>query len=112
MGIRNFAAISIGEQTGVRVASVAAAGKVAIPTMEGGVAPKFVHVCAVGGTSTNIISVSPTQDTNGAIATGIPLSPLNPAGMILNVHGFTHIGYEDNGGGENTDLYIYPLEDF
>jgi hypothetical protein len=113
MGNRNFPVISIGEQTGTREATVGAAGKIAIPTMESGTKPKFLYCVAIGGTSTNIITISPTQDTNGAEATGLALTPANPVGVILNVHGFTHIGFDEVTGGDGTtDLYLYPLEDF
>jgi hypothetical protein len=110
MGGLNFAAIRVGDGTGTHQTNVAAAGKIAIPTMEGGGAPKYVYVAALGGTDTNVISVSPTQDTNGAIASGFPLSPIGPP-VILNVHGYSHIGYEDSGAGDSA-IHLVPLEDF
>jgi hypothetical protein len=39
------------------------------------------------------------------------LSPANPIELILNVHGYSHIGTAATGA-EDTELYLYPLEDF
>jgi hypothetical protein len=111
MGKLNFPVISIGDKTGTVELNVAAAGKIAIPTMENGALPKFVHVVLMGATG-QLVAVCPTVDANGAAATGLPLSTDNPEGIILNVHGFSHIGFEDIAGAGTSDLYLYPLEDF
>jgi hypothetical protein len=109
MGIRNFPCISPGDKLGVNQ-SVAAAGQKAIPVMGNGALPKFLYVLATGPAG-GLMSVSPTIGANGAFATGLPLFFDNPIGVILNVHGFTHIGYEDDGATVGT-LWLTPLEDF
>ena len=112
MGKLNFPVIHIGVANGTATAAISAAGKIAIPTMESGALPKFLRIVAMGPTAETLVSVSPTQDANGSFATGLPLNTSRPEGIILNVHGFSHIGYEDDGGAGDAKLYLYPLEDF
>jgi hypothetical protein len=112
MGIRNFEVISIAPGTGSQTANVSTtASKVAIPTMENGDLPKFLYCIAMEGTAGNAVFIMPTNDTNGDSVTGFPLFVDNPIGIIINVHGYSHIGTDATGGSDST-LYLYPLEDF
>lgn len=110
MGRLNFPALQLGNNKGVVEEGVfAAPGVVAIPKMENGQYPKFLYLATVLGTSRAWVTVTPTLGGNGAIATGLPLVTGN-AGIILNVHGYTHIGTE--GSTADCNLHLYPLEDF
>ena len=112
MGKLNFPVISIGELTGSVTASVSlTAAAVVIPTMANGTLPKFLYCIAVGGTAGNYVVISPTTGAVGDETTGIPLVIDNPIGIILNVHGFSHIGTEAVGTADS-DLHLIPLEDF
>lgn len=112
MGIRNFPVISIGSETASQQLLVAAPGNIAIPTMKNGSLPKFLHCSAHTGASSNVITVSPeTAATDGDNTTGFPLAVLGNNSVILNVHGFSFIGFDEIGDGTST-LQLYPLEDF
>jgi hypothetical protein len=112
MGIRNFPYITIGTGNGLITSSISlTASKIAIPAMSNLTLPKFLHCIALGGTAGNLVFIMPTNDTVGSAATGMVLSPDNPRSVILNVHGFSHIG-TDATGTADSDLYLYPLEDF
>lgn len=112
MGIRNFDVISIGTD-GSTVQTVAAPGSVAIPTMLGGVLPKYLHIKAIlGATVADYISVTPDiAANNGAFATGFVLSSFYGDEIILNVHGYDFIGYAEVGAA-GSSLQLTPLEDF
>ena len=112
MGIRNFPYITIGVQQGTTTAAIAAAGNAAIPPMTNGTLPKFLALTVVDGAVGDWIVVSPqVAATNGTLATGFAMNAVVDNTIILNVHGFSHIGYED-GVGAVCLLNLYPLEDF
>jgi hypothetical protein len=112
MGIRNFPLISIGVEQGVTTAAIAAPGNIAIPTMTNGDSPKFLALTVVDGVAGDWIVVSPqVAATNGVLATGFAMNAISGNTIILNVHGFSHIGFED-GAGVVCQLNLYPLEDF
>lgn len=114
MGIRNFPVITLGTDTGV-VEAVAAAGNVAIPNTQGGGGPKYLHIKAYGpSTATADEQITVTPDiaaNNGAFATGYLLYPHLGDEVILNVHGCTHIGY-DEVGDASCSIKLTPLEDY
>jgi hypothetical protein len=110
MGSLNFPVISIGDKRGNRIQGVSVdPDRVAIPTMANGDLPKFLYVVITAGGAGEYVTVSPTLDADGSIDTGIPLNT-EGGGIILNVHGFTHIGTEASDVNQNISLY--PLEDF
>jgi hypothetical protein len=81
--------------------------------MSNGALPKFLSLTVVDGAVGDWIVVSPqVAATNGAVATGFAMTTTgNSSSIILNVHGFSFIGYED-GAGAVCLLRLYPLEDF
>lgn len=112
MGKRDFEYISIGVEQGVTTGVIAAAGNIAIPTMSNGSLPKFLALVLVDGALGDWIVISPqVAATNGALATGFAMNAVVNNRLILNVHGFSHIGFED-GVGAVCLLNLYPLEDF
>jgi hypothetical protein len=111
MGIRNFEVISIAPALGSITTIANAAAKIAIPPMLNTDLPKFLRCLVAGGNAANLIYIMPTDDAVGSATTGLMLSPANPIELILNVHGYSHIGTAATGA-EDTELYLYPLEDF
>jgi hypothetical protein len=112
MSIDNFHVISIGTDQGDQELTISAPGWIAIPTMSSGIAPKFLHISIHSGTVTNVITVTPDIDeNNGSNLTGFALCQNGFAAVILNVHGFSHIGFDEIGDG-TSGLQLYPLEDF
>ena len=112
MGLQNFPVLSIAPDNAVQTLAVAAPGNVAIPTMENGVLPKYVYIVAYGGVATDVMFVTPkTSASDGASATGFPLPIQSNSGIILNVTGYSHIGFDDISGG-SADFTIVALEDF
>ena len=108
MGLQNFPVLAIATDNGTQTTGVSGAGNIAIPTMEGGTKPKYVYIASYSATVTDVIYVSPQLSaTNGAAATGFPLPVQSGNAIILNVTGYSHIGYDGNG-----DFTVYPLEDF
>ena len=114
MGIRNFPVITIGTDTSL-VQAVATAGNVAIPNTEGGSGPKYLHIKAYGPSTATLddqITVTPdVAANNGAFATGFLLFPSRGDEIILNVHGYTHIGF-DEVGAATSSIKLTPLEDY
>lgn len=79
----------------------------------GGVMPKFVLIATARGVVGDAITVSPqVGDVDGASSSGIPLVNGASNRIILNVHGYTHIGFDNVGANVNNDLFIIPLADF
>lgn len=112
MGLQNFPVLSIAPDNAVQTLNVSAVGNVAIPTMERGTLPKYVYICAYGGLATDVVFVTPkTSAADGASATGFPLPIQSNSGVILNVSGYSHIGF-DRTGGNTADFTIVALEDF
>ena len=110
MGIRNFPVVTIADLEGKFVSPAdATPAATTIPTMQSGVAPKFVHIAVQLGTPFDYVVITPSYGGNGDATLGLPLVTGND-GINLNVQGFSHIGYEAVGAGMR--LYIYPLEDF
>jgi hypothetical protein len=113
MGIRNFPVITIGTDTSLTVANISASGSVAIPTTHGGVGPKYLYIHSYGGTdNTAYISFTPDVAANtGTFATGFVMWAFEKGEtIILNVHGYSHIGYDFLG--TNPDFQLTPLEDY
>ena len=117
MGIRNFPVITIGENTGGQSVIVATNGQInlsAIPTQGGGI-PKYVYCVCAGGTSTNIIVISPGY-TGGSITVAEvdnawPLHADGSDPIILDMHGYFRISFRAYIG-TNSFLHCIPLEDF
>ena len=110
MGIRNFQAFSISPLEGFFVSPTdATPAAVALPTMANGEKPKFVYIAVMNGTPFDYVVITPSHGGDGDNTLGLPLVTGNE-GITLNVHGFSHIGYEAVGVGMR--LYVYPLEDF
>jgi hypothetical protein len=112
MGHQNFHVLSVAYDTGVQTASVTGTGSVAIPTMLNGVKPKYVVIGSYGLTQTDVVFISPQHSaTAAAAATGFPLPVSSGNRVILNVIGYSHIGY-DATGATGVSFNIVPLEDF
>ncbi len=112
MGIRNFPVITVGTDTSTHQ-SVSGAGAVSIPNLQSGENPKFLRIKAYGGDAVeDFVSVTPDIAANsGVFATGMVLSLFYGDVVILNVHGYSHIGFDIQGTGGGT-IDLAPLEDF
>jgi hypothetical protein len=113
VGIRNFPVITLGVQRGVTTGVIAAAGNIAIPTMSNSALPKYLALTLVDGAIGDWVVISPQPTAiNGVAATGFAMNAqLGNQTLILNVHGFGFIGFEDVVGAL-CKLNLYPLEDF
>jgi hypothetical protein len=112
MGIRNFKTISIAPGT---VGTVTGIGAPLIPTLPNGDRPKFLWVHVSPGTASgNVIFVTPNATAAGGSAvTGFAIYADNNRGIILNVHGYSHLGYQKSAGSDSSSrINLIPLEDF
>jgi hypothetical protein len=113
MGRYNFPFISIAPNNGYREA-MSGGGVVNFLTeapMSNGKRPKFAYVVCGEGTSTNIPTINLTQSGLGATADDLPMPVAKPRPIILNVHGYFRVAYENVGAGDSF-IWVYPLEDF
>lgn len=110
MGKSNFRYITL-DPLRATGATIAAAGIASVPTLTNGSKPKYLRCNINGAVPGNAIFVTPkTLAENGTAATGFPLSHRGAASVILNVWGYSHIGFDVQGGGSNISLV--PLADF
>ena len=114
MSIDNFHVISIGTHTSTSSGLITGSSSMAIPTMENTSLPKFVHIRAFGGAAGDLISVAPdTSAAGGTFANGFVMSGINSDEIILNVHGYSHIVFDEIAAGAGgTSIQVTPLEDF
>ncbi len=111
MGKLNFPVISIAPATGSTTTISSSGTAVAIPPMSNGDLPKYVFCVATGGTAGAFVTMEPkTSAVIGAIGTGLPLVTDSGIPVILNVHGYSHIGCDSTVS--DIELRLYPLEDF
>lgn len=87
-------------------------GNAAIPLLLNGKRPKYLRVSVFLGDVSNVLFVTPKNNiTPGSAATGLPLSLQSTTNVILNVHGFTRIAFDQRGSG-NSSISLVPLSDF
>ena len=110
MGIRNFPVVSV--QPGKKI-TIGTATFVTMPPMANGDLPKYVRISVSPGTAAgNIVFVSPSHTaTAGSPTTGFPINADSNDGIILNVHGYSHISVARIGDSTSLMNFI-PLSDF
>ena len=112
MGKYNFDFVRTEPNQGSQQATIVAPGNLAIPPLDSTLLPKFLLCVVSGGTAGAAVAISPqVAATNGAVATGIPLVIGGNSSIILNVMGYSHIGFEDIQGA-TCNLNLIPLSDF
>jgi len=113
MGHQNFSVLSIAPDQAVQVGALSAAGSVAIPTTANGSLPKYVYCVAYGADLAETVFITPQIGAgNGTAATGFALPVRNSSSVVLNVSGYTYIGYDISSGATSAYLTIVALEDF
>lgn len=113
MSHQRFSFVSAAPRNATQLATVTGAEQVAIPTTEGGSAPKYVMLCAYGGTQTNVLYVGLSVGGTGTAhaSHSFPLPVVSNSRVILNAVGMTHVEVFEVG--DNTShLQVIPLEDF
>jgi len=111
---QNFPYITVGVNNSLTQATINTSGSDAIPTMTNGTKPKYLHIKCFAGDAGDTYTVSPRH---GAVAgddtKGFPLSMRGVSEVILNVTGYSHIGWDFvTGSVGNGHLMYTPLEDF
>ena len=92
-----------------RVNNIAAAGGLAIPTLDNGDKPVFVFIQATGDTPGTAVCIGPTElAAPGSESTDFPVV-VGASGFLLNVKGYGFIGYEEVGAPSNLDLYVTAI---
>ena len=107
--------VKFAPEPGKRVAATSTGASVTLPTMLNGVLPAYVYLVASSGPTDDnvrgdIVTVSPEVGAvAGSIINGLPLV-VGSAGIILNVKGYTHIGYDYQGAGTDAYLWLAAVE--
>ncbi len=93
----------------VRVNNIAAAGGVAIPTLDNGDLPVFVFIQVAGDTAGTAVCIGPRETAGaGSESTDFPVV-VGASGFLLNVKGYGFIGFEEVGSPTNLDLYVTAI---
>jgi hypothetical protein len=111
MGRRNFKAVAI--TPGVNPAMGAADNRT-IPTLPGGRLPKFLLLTPRPGIASNIYFVRLSAGaSDGDNSVDFPIWADSHRPIILNCHGYSHIGWEKSAASDvNGALAVIPLSNF
>lgn len=106
---RRLPVLQIDSSSSTRVNNVlGTSGSFVVPTLDNGDKPKFVYVQSLCDVPGQAVYISPEVSATAAvIATALPIVA-GAGGIILDVSGSSHIGYEGDGS-VNLDIYVTPL---